>query len=77
MKHRRRFGLLSLSRDATANGFTSGQIPKQAKTAGRDQLNLRVIESDTSQNLEIRHLKLENSPNFHVVSQCFDSWGLI
>jgi polygalacturonase len=57
--------------DVTSNGSTWWDVAQAAKTAGKKQVNPRLIEFDNGQNIVIRDITLENSPYFHVVfSQC-------
>jgi len=57
--------------DVTSNGFTWWEIADQAKAAGKNQVNPRLIEFDKGENLEVRDVTLENAAYFHLVfSQC-------
>lgn len=57
--------------DVTSNGSSWWDIAGQAKILGKNQVNPRLIEFDKGQNIEVRDVTLENSPNFHLVlSQC-------
>ena len=51
----------------------------QAKSAGEDQQNPRLVEADSSDDFTMYHVNLVNSANFHVVDKGgngFTAWGV-
>jgi polygalacturonase len=55
------------------------QLASQAKSAGKNQQNPRLVEADSSNNFTMYHVNLVNSANFHVVykgGNGFTAWGV-
>ncbi|NUP45969.1 MAG: polygalacturonase [Catenulispora sp.] len=55
------------------------QLATQAKSAGKNQQNPRLIEADSSDDFTMYHVNLVNAANFHVVykgGNGFTAWGV-